>query len=231
MTTRIKEDTIKGQWKKQDDSHRAQWNAVVHIGEELGLEFDANGDVTGRTKKEQPVVPLVPSTSSLPSFSKEDMKQAVEEAVRANLPKVTAQPPQSVDSASANRQVIEALVRELDPVIAGYCKRIMEACETAADGRPVRKTRKLYALAGRCWRWFVHDICSSWLKAAAYSIAIICAVFGGCQYYRNHQLLSQHKKDAVIRYVLSSDPVYKAMIERIDSLFTAKEAGDKTVPE
>ncbi len=231
MTTRIKEDTIKGQWKKQDDSHRAQWNAVVHIGEELGLEFDANGDVTGRTKKEQSVAPSQPS---LPSFSKEDMKQAVEEAVRANLPKVTAQPPQSDTLNSANRQVIEALVRELDPVIDGYCKRIREACETAADGRPVRKTRKLQALAGKCWRWFVNDICSSWLKAAAYSIAIICAVFGGCQYYRNHQLLSQLRKDAVIRYVLSGDPANKAMIERIDSLFTAKGAGDKdgmAIPE
>ena len=49
-----------------------------------------------------------------------------------------------------------------------------------------------------------------------------CAMFGGFQYYQSQQLLSEVKRTEVIRYILSSDPTNKAMIEKIDTVFREK---------
>lgn len=57
-------------------------------------------------------------------------------------------------------------------------------------------------------------MCSSWKKAADYNIAFYCAMFGGFQYYQSQQLLSEVRRTEVIRYILSSVPTNKAMIEK-----------------
>lgn len=57
-------------------------------------------------------------------------------------------------------------------------------------------------------------MCSSWKKAADYNIAFYCVMFGGFQYYQSQQLLSEVRRTEVIRYILSSDPTNKAMIEK-----------------
>lgn len=62
----------------------------------------------------------------------------------------------------------------------------------------------------------------SWKKAADYNIAFYCAMFGGFQYYQSQQLLSEVKRTEVIRYIISSDPTNKAMIEKIDTVFREK---------
>ena len=61
-------------------------------------------------------------------------------------------------------------------------------------------------------------MCSSWKKAADYNNAFYCVMFGGFQYYQSQQLLSEVRRTEVIRYILSSDPTNKAMIEKIDTL-------------
>lgn len=65
-------------------------------------------------------------------------------------------------------------------------------------------------------------MCSSWKKAADYNIAFYCAMFGGFQYYQSQQLLSEVKRTEIIRYILSSDPTNKAIIEKIDTVFREK---------
>ena len=65
-------------------------------------------------------------------------------------------------------------------------------------------------------------MCSSWKKAADYNIAFYCVIFGGFQYYQSQQLLSEVRRTEVIRYILSSDPTNKAMIEKIDTVFREK---------
>ena len=65
-------------------------------------------------------------------------------------------------------------------------------------------------------------MCSSWKKAADYNIAFYCVMFGGFQYYQSQQLLSEVRRTEVIRYILSSDPTNKAMIEKIDTVFREK---------
>ena len=47
-------------------------------------------------------------------------------------------------------------------------------------------------------------------------------MFGGFQYYQSQQLLSEVRRTEVIRYILSSDPTNKAMIEKIDTVFREK---------
>ena len=49
-----------------------------------------------------------------------------------------------------------------------------------------------------------------------------CVMFGGFQYYQSQQLLSEVRRTEVIRYILSSDPTNKAMIEKIDTVFREK---------
>lgn len=65
-------------------------------------------------------------------------------------------------------------------------------------------------------------MCSSWKKAVDYNIAFYCVMFGGFQYYQSQQLLSEVRRTEVIRYILSSDPTNKAMIEKIDTVFREK---------
>lgn len=47
-------------------------------------------------------------------------------------------------------------------------------------------------------------------------------MFSGFQYYQSQQLLSEVKRTEVIRYILSSDPTNKAIIEKIDTVLREK---------
>ncbi len=81
---------------------------------------------------------------------------------------------------------------------------------------------KVHKFIGRILRWMVKDMCESYKKVAAYMIASFCALCAGFLYYECQQLLTQSKKDEIIRYVLSGDPANKAMIEKIDTLLSKR---------
>ncbi len=237
MARKLTDDDIRAQIEKNKTEHGYLQNAVGQLGDELGLKLDEKGDVIERTQKEHPVAPSVPPTPPVPSVKKEDLKWALEKVLEENPIKFTVNQPRTGTTQpsppspdAVNQKVIDAIVKKWDPIVSGYCNNIMETYGAAADSKEepifeektIRKIKKFHAFIGKCLRWFWHVECSVPLKVAAYELAICCAIFGGYQFYRNQQLLAQHKKDAVVRYVLSGDPGNKAMIEKIDTLLNEK---------
>ncbi len=232
MASKITDDMIKGQWKKQNDAHDAEWNAIAHMAQELGLTLDKNGNVVERKEKEQTVAP----SPSVPSIDMRQIKVAVKEGVKEALPPQATQQSQISIPPSVhiqnNKTVLNKVVEQWMPVLNEKVETIAEAYGIAKDAeeppiieeRILQKIVKVHKFIGKILRWIIEDMMSCVKKFIAYNIAFCCALFAAFQYYQNQQLLTQSKKDAVIRYILSGDPANKAMIEKIDSLMFYESA-------
>ncbi len=230
MANKITDDMIKGQWTKQNNAHDAQWNAVVHIGEEVGIILDEQGNVKERKVKEQAVAP----SPSVPSIDMNKIESAVKDAVKEALPPQTTQQSQVSIPPSVhiqnNKTILNKTVEEWKPVLQNIVDTIAEAYGIVKDGeeppiieeRILQKIVKVHRFIGKIFRWLIEDMFGNLKKFAAYEIAFCCAMFGAYQYYQNQQLLTQSKKDAVIRYILSGDSANKEMIEKIDTLLEQK---------
>ena len=116
-------------------------------------------------------------------------------------------------------------------LFGNYLRTVKEICITAPFIRQPYQIRLKSQKSERISPFWVggyppfsaiKDMCSSWKKAADYNIAFYCVMFGGFQYYQSQQLLSEVRRTEVIRYILSSDPTNKAMIEKIDTVFREK---------
>ncbi len=130
-----------------------------------------------------------------------------------------------------NNHVVDLVVERCEGRVMELVNKVIEAFGIAADDkavepifeeRAIRRLLKVHRFIGKILTWFVQDVCSSLKKAAAYNIAICCALFGGYQYYQNQKLLPEVKRTEAIRYILSGAPANKAMIEKIDTLLEQK---------
>lgn len=223
-SNKLTDDTIKAQWSKNNSEHSKLWNAVGHLGEEVGMAFDGDGNVTFREDR----VSVAPQ----PTIDEDMLRSIIASAIKENMPKI------DTDIHIKNNQEVFTAVTEVWDSWIDYNYNMflkankivndmdfgegMHAYKLEPDAdmpatpqcRTSHKNTVIQGFLKRLWA----DMVSTFWKAFAYSLAICCALGLCYQYYQNRKLLSLANEYAVVRSVIEQDPNSKELIKKINTI-------------
>lgn len=213
----INEDVIKAQWQKQSEAHQRQWNAVVQIGNTLGLTFDEDGrqvnDESGKT-----TFPNIGQSSPDSEF----IGAVVQEAVKQNMKDIVVKANVDADFFDKNnKQIIEIVSAKWEKMFGEFlAKQKME--NSSADKVAVYKESKKPTPVKRFLLRLKQDFLSCYWKSFAYAIAVCCAFIAGTEIYYNHTLVSVAKEYMLVRTLLITDPNCRQHIQYVDTLMEVR---------